>query len=198
MIGTYRKQFKAYDRIKKIFSTPVKDAVNFVKLEALFFDRETRAQIKRFRANFKVSKDDQDALKTILLCLDYFETLKALHIFSTERQLNSKNRQTNLQELIDFFGNHLIDRSTSRNEIFLVQTLEKLISIPIDVMSLQAGVGTTYSIGNTFTLANYRSLQDVKEFDNFTDDTVMIDCNHQYIYHKCLMFKEAPLSKKQK
>ena len=159
---------------------------------------KVKTQIKSFRANFKVSEDDQDALQTILLCLDYFETQKALHIFSTERQLNSENRETNHRELIDYFSNHIIDRSSSKNEMFLIETLEKLISIPIDVMSLQAGVGTTYSIGNSFTLANCRSLEDVKEFDRFTDDTVMRDANHQYIYHKCLMFKETPLSKQQK
>lgn len=185
----YKEEFGEYDRIKTIFATPAKGSRNFTKVEGIFLSLTTMEQIQKFR-DFKVADIDEhkEALRTIQICLSYFSMLKALHLFSSSKQLNKPNRQNNLKIFVKFFSNFIIDRSNTRNESFLVETLQDHLKLEIDVVTVQTGIFITYALGRCFTLANCRNYEDVKMFDIITDNTILMNLNHPYVFHFLVSF----------
>lgn len=190
----YSSKICAYPGILGLFKLRGNSAADYARIERNFTSSSLLAEIDNFKKNFLVKDEHKEALETMVLCLNYFQRLKSVVIFASERQLENPNRRKNLLSLINFFKRYTIDKDSSRNELFLIETLEELLDLPLDVLVMQASIAPVYALANVLKIVNIRDREDLNSFLKFAHGHILTDLNHPYIYIKYLNVTASCLS----
>lgn len=186
MSDIYKAQWSK-SAISSLFNMSWESTEDFTSLEKLFLEQEMVASVQDFRENFRVEEEHLHQKKTIDVCLDFYENLKVLYVFSSLRSLKNENRDAILKELADFFEDFTLDSST-QNESFLKDTLNRLRQLPVDCCSLDASVALEYVMSQLCSLGNIQSDEELRLFLSLFKNCCVRNVNHNYIAVRKLIF----------
>lgn len=180
-----------YPALLKLFKAGGNNADDYSRIEKHLKSKIILDQIVAFKRDFMVDEEDEDALETFKLCLDFHLYLKAVILLASQRSLNNPHRSEILTKMINFFGKYTIDRANTGNELFLVETLVALRTLPIDVISVQASIGIPHALAVTLNVANVRSREEISEFLDYINGIELRDVNHVYLYMQNMRVAKA-------
>lgn len=176
-------------KVSHLFRMKFHSAEDFSSLEKEFLSSDMVLAIDDFKDKFVVSDKHKNEKDAIIMALEFYQKMKALHIFASYRSLKNKERRENLESLRNFFKEYTLDSST-KNETFLAETLEKLIALPVDCIMFEASVAIDYVMSLLCSLANIRTREELKIFFSLFDNCVICNLNHNYIFISELVFRQ--------
>lgn len=166
--------------ISQLYNMNCRSAQDFSRLEATFRVKCWNVAFRKFQKKFQVLKEHQQDKKAIMKCLDYHINLKVLHLLASTQSSKNPNRETVLQESLNFFDNNSIESSTN-NEYFLAQTLRRLVDLPINRINLEASVSLEYALSYICSLANIDTYEELEQFLSLFKNITIVGLDHNYI-----------------